>query len=287
MGNESLFNKLWVIESLRDGDLKTGTSLVENHLDGAKRAHPNMRVAFEQPRTKAVLLELLRRIRDEARSDDMYPMIHFDCHGSPDGLGVASGELVEWDELREILIEINGACRLNLVIVLAACNGAHLIKVSTRMDRAPFWAIVGPEIEVKASDVEKDFGAFYTTFFESLDGDAAIDALNRGEARPGRKYHFLSAEGLFIRAYTKYYKSHCIGKGRRERIEYLTTQAMQNPDVKCRGVNWARGKVKEGLAAEDAHFDELKNRYFFVNCYPDNAKRFPLSRDQVIEKTKP
>ncbi len=287
MMDSALFNKLWVIESLPERDLKTGTALVKNQLEEAKRAYPDLLVAFEQPKTKVDLLDVLRRIRDEARSDGIYPMIQFECHGCPEGIGVASGELVAWDDLRKTLIEINHACRLNLVIVLATCNGAHLIKVSTAMDRAPFWAIIGPEVEVKAGDVERDFGAFYKTFFESLDIDAAFDALNQGEPRPERKYHFLSATGLFIRAYTRYYKNHCIGKGRHERVEVLTTQAMQNPDVRLRGVKWARKKVKEHVAAEDAHFDKLKDRFFFLDCFPENAERFPLSRDDILDKLQP
>ena len=287
MDDKSLFNKLWVIESLPDGDLKTGTNLVQNQLSHAKQANPDLSVDLEQPATKSELIDTLNKVRDEARSDGTYPMLHFECHGCEDGLGVASGELVEWDELRESLIEINHACRLNLVIVMAACNGAHLIKVSTKLDRAPFWAVIGPDQEVLAGEVERDFGAFYKKFFETLDGDLSIKELNRGANRKNRTYHFLSAVGLFVKAYTKYYKSHCIGKRRRERIEYLTTQAMKNPDVQRRGVTWTRKKIKEGLAKEDAHFDKLKNRYFFIDSYPENARRFFLSRDEIIEEAKP
>ena len=287
MDSGSIFNKLWVIESLPKGDLMTGTSLVENHLEAIANENPDLHFAFEQPRTKSELIELLHKIRDEALSDKLYPMLHLECHGCPDGLGVASGELVEWDELREIFIEINQACRLNFVVVLAACNGAHLIKVSTKMDRAPFWAIIGPENEITAGEAQKDFTAFYNSFFQNLDGDTAINALNGGVGRQDRKYHFLSAQGLFARAYLKYYKSHCIGKGRRERIEDLVTEAMKNPDVKRKGITWARNKIKAGLAAEDEHFEKLKKRYFFCDIFPENVSRFPTSRDEIIEKSKP
>ncbi len=211
-------------------------------------------------------------------------MIHFECHGCPAGLGVANNELVSWDDLRKTLIEINEACRLNLVIVLAACNGAHLIKVAIKMDRAPFWAVIGPEVEITEGEAERDFGEFYKTFFDTLDGNVAIDALNRGVARPERKYHFLGAAGLFVRAYTSYYKNHCSGKGKRERVENMVTQAMQHPGVQRRGVNWARKKIKEGLAAEDTHFNKMKERFFFIDLFPDNAIRFSLSHDDVLEK---
>jgi hypothetical protein len=241
-------------------------------------------VAFEEPETKHELLQLLRKIRDETQTDNLYPMIHFECHGCSDGLSVANNELVTWDDLRKTLIEINAACSLNLVLVLAACNGAHLIKAATKIDRAPFWAIIGPEAEITAGDAERDFGKFYKTFFDKMDGDAAINALNQGVAKPARKYHFLGATDLFNRAYAKYYKNHCTGKGKRERVEDLVTQTMQNPDVQRRGVNWARNKVKEGLAAEDAHFNKMKDRFFFIDLFPDNARRFPLSHNDVLKK---
>lgn len=287
MDNGSIFNKLWVIESLPEGDLMTGTALVENHLEAVANRNSDLHFAFKKPRTKSELIELLHKVRDEALSEKLYPMLHFECHGCPDGLGVASGELVEWDELREILIEINQASQLNLVVVLAACNGVHLIKVSTKMDRAPFWAIIGPENEITAGEAQNDFATFYNSFFQCLDGDAAINALNGGVERQDRKYHFLSAQGLFARAYRTYYKSHCIGKGRRERIEGLVTESMKNPDVKRKGITWARNKIKAGLSEEDKHFEKLKKRYFFCDLFPENVPRFPLNRDEIIENQSP
>ena len=286
MSSSNIFTKLWVIESLPDGELKTGKNLVENQLEDTNKAQPNLKVAFEQPVTKSELFEILEKIKNESSSGE-YPMIHFECHGCEDGLGVASGELVEWDELREYFIDINRSCQLNLMIVVAACNGAHLIKVSTKLDAAPFWAIIGPEKEVIAGDIQDNFGDFYKTFFNDLDGDKAIEVLNQGKLGRDRKYHFLSAEKLFSRAYLTYYKSHCIGKGKRERIESLTSQAMQNPEVKERGVKWARDQVKKGLCEEDNHFEKLKKRFFFINKYPENANRFKISREDIVDEKQP
>ena len=286
MDSGNTFNKLWVIESLPDGELKTGKNLVENQLENAKKMHPDLEIAFEQPVTKAELFDILDKIKNEA-SKGSYPMIHFECHGCEDGLGMASGELVEWDELREHFIEINYSCQLNLMIVVAACNGAHLIKVSTKLDAAPFWAIIGPEVEVPAGDIQDNFGEFYKSFFTNLDSGKAISVLNQGKSRSERQYHFLSAVGLFSRAYLKYYKSHCIGKGKKERIEALTSQAMQNPDVKRHGVNWARKQIKKGLAAEDQHFKKIKNRFFFLERYPENRNRFMISREEIIGVNQP
>ena len=287
MSSESLFNKLWVIESLLEGDLKTGQNLVDNQLAQAKRSQPDLIVSLERPDTKKRFLKLLGEIRDQTQNDGLYPMLHFECHGCPDGLVTASDELVAWDDLRETLIEINYACRLNLVITLAACNGAHLIRVATKLDKAPFWAIIGTEVEVTAGNVEHDFGAFYSTFFKSLDGDAAVAALNKGNSGSDRQYHFWSAAGLFLRAYARYHKVYCVGKGRRERVENIVTQAMQNPNIRSRGVSWARKKVKEGLSNGEMYFNKKKERFFFIDQFPENAQRFPLTYSDVLAKIKP
>lgn len=231
----NIFNKLWVIESLPSGELRTGKNLFDNQLDKAKQVQQNLVVKFSEPITKAELFDVLEEIRKEAVSG-IYPMIHFECHGCEDGLGTASGELVEWDEIRETLIEINRSTKLNLMIVIAACNGAHLIKVSTKLDAAPFWAIIGPEVEVTAGHIQDNFGRFYESFFSDLDGDKAINILNEGAAHSDRIYHFLSAAGLYTRAYRTYYKSHCVGKGKKERVEQLVSEAMKNPNVRKRGV---------------------------------------------------
>lgn len=282
-----LFHKLWIIESLPQGDLKTGQNLYDNQIAYSRLHKPYLKVAFEKPHTKKQLLQLLQKVRDEAMDEGLYPMIHFECHGSPSGLYVASGEQVSWNDLRTTLIEINRACRLNLVIVLAACNGAHLIKVVAKLDRAPFWAIISPEVEVTAGDIERDFGAFYAVFLKDFDGDAAITALNENMSDKNRQYHFLTSFGLFLRAYAQYYRDHCIGQGRRNRLENFVSQAMDNPRVNALGVNWVRNKAKEYLSDKEQHFNIIKEKFFFIDLYPDNSQRFPFLYKDVLTKISP
>lgn len=278
----NVFEKLWVIESLPSGELRTGKNLFDNQLDKAKEVQKNIAIEFSEPITKAEFFDVLEKIRNEA-INGIYPMLHFECHGCEDGLETASGELIEWDEIRETLIEINRATQLNLMIIVAACNGAHLIKASIKLDAAPFWAIIGPKVEVTAGHIQDGFGRFYESFFSDFDGDKAIKILNDGVTNLDRYFHFLSAEGLFSRAYRTYYKSHCVGKDKQKRLEKLVTEAMKNPDIKNRGVSWARQQVKQGLACEEQHFEKLRKRFFFIDQFPENEARFSLSRDQIIK----
>lgn len=277
----NIFNKLWVIESLPAGELRTGKNLFDNQLDKANKAQSELVVGFAAPRTKSELFDVLEEIRLEALNG-MYPMIHFESHGCEDGLKTASGELIEWIDIRDILVEINRGTKLNLMVVVAACNGAHLIKVSTKLDVAPFWAIIGPEVKVTAGHIQDSFGHFYESFFSDFDATKALSILNAGAAHSNRTYKFFSAVDLFSRAYRDYYRNYCVGKGKRERVEQLVSKAMTNPKVGKRGVTWTRKQVKKLLASEDEHFDMLRKRFFFIDEFPENDKRFPLIRDHIV-----
>jgi hypothetical protein len=278
------FHKLWVIESLREGDLKTGTRLVEDQLFIARLRHTNLEVEHRRPTAKTELINELETIRDEALYQGLYPLIHFDCHGDPNGLQTTNGDHITWEELRGILIQINHACRCNLVVVVAACNGINLIKCCTKLDRAPFYAAIGPETEIKAGKIERDFRAFYSKFFEDLNGDDAVRVLNDGKEGSERTYHFFSSLGIFANAYRKYHSDHCVGKGLAARREELLTSLLRSPEVKKRGFKWIRKMVKEALSHEDEHFLELRDRFFFVDKFPENKERFDLSLSDVLQQ---
>ena len=76
--------------------------------------------------------------------------------------------------MRDTFIRINIASQLNTVIVVAACNGIYLINVSTILDRAAFWAVIGPVDEISDLELKRDFAAFYETFFKAMNGDEAV-----------------------------------------------------------------------------------------------------------------
>src|SRR6266851_248265 len=278
------FHKIWVVESLRDGDLKTGTRLAEDQLSIARSRYENLEVAHRRPPSKAELMKDLETIRDEALFQGIYPFIHFDCHGDPDGLQTANRDHITWEELRLLLIQINHACRCNLVIVIAACNGINLIKCCTKLDRAPFYAAIGPETEVKAGKIERDLQAFYSKFFEDLNGDDAVRALNDGREGSERTYHFRSSCGIFNSAYRTYYNDNCIGRGKAARREYLLTKIAENPQTKERGFRWIRLMIKKALSDEDEYFIEKRDRFFFSDKFPENKYRFDFALSDVLQQ---
>jgi hypothetical protein len=283
--SNNTFNKLWIIESLADGELKTGTRLHDDLFHSIKEEHPNLIVSLEKPTSKDEFIHCLKVIHQDVVENKNYPLIHLECHGCENGLGLSNKEIIEWGEIRDLLIKINFACEINLLVVVAACKGAYLIHTATQLDRAPFYAIVGSEQEMKAGEIQADFTEFYKSFFQSLNGNEAIEALNRQAKKTNRIYHFVGAEILFLKAFRKYHQDHCTGKAKNSRLEDLVTKAMTMPEVNQMGVNWARNKAKEWFKNEqEPAFDRMKERFFGLEDYPNNKARFTINYVDVLQQ---
>jgi hypothetical protein len=283
MKDETLFNKVWVIESLRKGERETGKALYNDVLLPISIREKDLNIEIACPTDRDSFLNVLFNVEREA-NDGNYPIIHLECHGSKEGLQLSNLEKIKWPELRDAFIGINIASHLNTIIVVAACNGIYFINVSTRLDRAPFWAVIGPEDEISDLELKRDFAAFYETFFKKLSGDEAINALNKWVPISDRAYHFLSSQGLFKRAYLHYHKTYCVGKGKKKRLETLVTKTLNTHSTRSKGVNWARKRIKAELSKERKHFMKYKNQFFMIDMFPENEERFPISYEDIIEK---
>jgi len=79
--------------------------------------------------SRAQFLEALRSIAKEARLHAHWPILHIEAHGDFTGIYVTSGEYLPWGEFKDELTAINENSRLNLLVMMAACQGAWLSKV--------------------------------------------------------------------------------------------------------------------------------------------------------------
>ncbi|BBO69650.1 hypothetical protein DSCA_35800 [Desulfosarcina alkanivorans] len=282
MDDETLFNKVWVIESLRKEDRETGKSLYNDVLLPISLREKNLRIEIACPTDKESFFKVLSEVEKEAKAG-LYPIIHLECHGSIEGLQLTNFDTVSWEDLRDVFIRINIASQLNTVIVVAACNGIYLINVATILDRAAFWAVIGPVDEISDLELKRDFSAFYETFFKTMSGDEAVNALNKGVPISDRVYHFRSSQALFKRAFLNYHQTHCVGKGKKIRLEALISEAMKDPATRAKGVNWVRKRIKAELSKERKQFIKFKDRFFMIDLFQKNAERFSLSYEDVIE----
>jgi len=73
------------------------------------------------------------------------PILHISAHGFSDGIQLSSGEVVSWNELRELLMPINEALSGMLIVCMSTCegfSGCRMAKV-TEDTLHPFFAIIG------------------------------------------------------------------------------------------------------------------------------------------------
>ena len=119
---EQTFNKIYVAESLPDGELSTGIQLARDTL---KLLCDVNEVAMDACNIgdKQSFFAFMKRVELQTRDQGVFPIIHLDIHGDEFGLQLSSDERVAWCALSDICRLINNHCSNNLLVILAVCHG--------------------------------------------------------------------------------------------------------------------------------------------------------------------
>lgn len=198
-----LINSLIIVENLKSNDLKTGQRLYED-LQYKVWAQGNFNLEYHNPQSAAEFVQLLLSIKDRVQNHGVYPWLHLEIHGNTKGLAFGdSEELLKWETIRPILIEINTAIKFNLFISLAVCFGAYiLIEILDIGSTAPFMGCYASEKTETAGDIEKVFTQFYDEFFSSWKLQRAVQKVRDNVS--GTKFQLYQSENLFLRSYVFY-----------------------------------------------------------------------------------
>jgi hypothetical protein len=231
----------------------------------------------------------LDRIAEDARRGQ-FPVLHFETHGvesdgnraSP-GIVLASDEAVTWQDLAPRFTTINEATRLQLIVFMAACNGADLATVIRPLGRAPVRLIVGPMNPVSAGAVERATRAFYATLLRDGNNTAAIRAINEALRPDEAGFWSIPAEILFLEILKAYYNElttdEQIAARVESRIAALVLSGSSPAEIeRRREVLTAELNDRAGL------FDSCYQRFFFVDQYPESANRFILSFERCFQE---
>lgn len=91
---------VYIIESLPNGDLKTGCNLYEK-LRQEWLFNDDYNSVYEEVYSKEELKRLLLNISEQVKSKDNHNfyILHFETHGSEKGMWLSSGEMIAWIEL--------------------------------------------------------------------------------------------------------------------------------------------------------------------------------------------
>lgn len=260
------FNQILVLDSIPQGELNTARRLFED-LDTYAKAHgPSPTIVYLRIQTADDLFTLLSQCRQRAIHDDIYPLLHLECHGDVDGFTLADGTYAPWEELKVPLTELNVSMRLNLLITVAACTGAALAMVLRAGDRAPYWGLIGPSRTLSAGELEKAYLAFYTTLMRTKSSSEAMAALE-GASEAGM-FAAVSAQGLFDRVWQGYLDGHCTDEALVQRAQGIRAQLP--PDAPhtiddLKAILLAQGPIT---------LQRFWKTFFMQDLYPDHVKRF-------------
>lgn len=200
------FNRIYVVESLPAHEEKTGTQLHNDLLQWQKFRFEGFQSVLLEPKNKQEWEKYMVRILEDTANKGVLPIIHFEIHGSTnkDGLVLASGELVSWEEMGNILTRINIASRMNLFVSLAVCHGAYLLTQYHLDHRAFCYGVLGSFDVLKVNDLKIRFNEFYEELFTSFDINKAYQRLLNANSEVQVDYECISALEIFYRNYRNY-----------------------------------------------------------------------------------
>lgn len=273
------FNRIYVIESLPDGERQTGTELHSDLLKWQTHNHPNLKTDIFNPKDRIEWDSILENIRKECETENTVPIIHFEVHGSSnkDGIILKSRQLITWNDLYNSLLEINTLTKMNLFLTMAVCYGACFMQ-EMRIDRAvPFYGLIGSFEVLKVSDLYIRYYEFYTEFLQSLALDKAFTKLREANPSMPADYRFISAEETFHKVY----------KG------YIRNKATKKSDMQARALDAARENnitftnrqekrkfiadfKKKLVDTKDKYYKEHSSVFFMIDKFPENRARFNI-----------
>jgi hypothetical protein len=179
---------VYVIES------PSAIDLVEERQEG--RA---LQVALHQARipcryylatSKEAFLRSLKLITLQRQQDEQQIALHISCHGNKDGIGLTSGEFMDWAELRDILVNFaeealayHEAAKISsIVLCMSSCFGLAASSMNEHESR-PFMSLVAPNTSALWSDCLISFLSFYNLFLiKNLSIGEAVNGMNAASA---------------------------------------------------------------------------------------------------------
>jgi hypothetical protein len=271
-----------VIETLRPGDDRTGRRLFEDLEPLAIAARPLVTARFWSAQTRGEFLEHLRSIAHDSRTHGHFPLLHIEAHGSPQGIQVSSGEFLTWLEFKGELTAINEISHLNLLVILAACDGAHILSIIQPTDRAPVHTLIGPNRTVSAGEIERASLAFYRTLFRVNDGVAAWRAMNDAVAPAPLTFSVFTAEYVLRYVMRGYLKTQCTDEvlASRQRMKELE---LERAGMSQEAIVGGRERFRQYQRDHRSRFAEIRNHFLFCDLYPENDARFSVTFDDCLK----
>lgn len=163
---------VYIIESLLDGDLKTGRNLNEK-LRQEWIFKDDYDSIYKVVNSKEDLRQLLFEIAEivKAKDNHTFYILQFEAHGCENGMYLSSKEEMSWLELFSLIRPINIYMNDTLLVVLSMCDSKSIAYNIEPRKRSPFRGVVVTDMALSAGYIDEIWEGFYKNvmrhFFES------------------------------------------------------------------------------------------------------------------------
>lgn len=256
---KALFNCIFIIQSLRGDDRKTGRELAAD-LDLA--ISNEVGVNFREVVSKTEFIKLLQQLELAALEQNIKPLLHIEAHGSRDGIEFTDGSRVRWEDIKPYFSSLNLATGNNLIIASALCYGMSQLKTINLGEAAPCWALIAPPNTVFPDSIYSGFYNFYTTFYRSKSQKEALIELHKVDGEFGITY----SSSFVIESVDAYLKNYCSSRALKERAVDLHHESGESIPIPT---------IKNALKKFSGPWVLIKaHKFFMTEKCPSNLIRF-------------
>jgi hypothetical protein len=283
---EVRFNAVYVLESLREGDLKTGQVVYDDVIFPATAQLDGLETRFFLVGNRA---DLALRLADVARSVQLggrVPIVHLEAHGTDDGLELTDGTIVPWVELAPLLGEINRASRMNLIVVVVSCMGWNLVHAMLPQDRSPLFMLIGPPEAMFAGDLLVGTKEFYRALFSTFDVNEALAAMNGSRPYDEWSLKPATAEILFCRVFRAYVDDGGSFDATPAEENELVARAVRQRSLDILGAATFREAVRRKYGDHRWWYNHLKRQFLWMDDFPERNWRFGLTYDLCFDSNR-
>ncbi|MFG6067229.1 hypothetical protein ACEU0B_000311 [Stenotrophomonas indicatrix] len=269
------FNQILIVDSIPAGERNTARELYQDVGLRAEVFAPAPEVRYRRVEGRAEFLTLLPELAAAASASGDIPVLHIECHGSDDGLKFSDGSFVTWADLKGPLTSLNIATAMNLLVVVAACDGSALTSTLGLVDRAPVHGLIGPTRAVTPVELTRAYLELYETLMRTRSARQAVEAMLR--ATPNT-FVYRAAQWLFQYVWDHYQAVHETPEARLGRGIKMAA----NPPVGYVGPPVQPEMFAQLLAERNREFfDAFRRNFFLCDLFPEHETRFPIRYDAL------
>jgi hypothetical protein len=273
------FSKIVIIESLSPNEFNSAKMLAGYIHSQIEDSGVHIDVQLIHCESACEFSTILSKSTEAALNSNDWPIIHIECHGSPDsGIEFSNGSELSWQEVANYFVELNRATRFNLLTVFATCFGYHFVGKISAIEPSPCWCTIGPSEEVLPDEIARGFMTFYRNLIKTKEVSVAVTVLEAENLQQG-SWKIQTAEIWYQKVIHEYIHEYCTLSQTTRRAKLFRKELRNQgkkktlPEVEA----MVRKISTEGLVTK--YFD----RFFMIDEVPEGNNRFEHVRQRITK----